>query len=28
VPEDQKNEKRFLVYFKIEKVLPLIGDKE
>jgi hypothetical protein len=28
VPEDQKNQKRFLVYFKIDKVLPLIGEKE
>jgi hypothetical protein len=28
VPEDQKNEKRFLVYFKINRVLPLIGEKE
>lgn len=27
VPEAQKGEKRFLVYFKIDKVLPLIGDK-
>jgi hypothetical protein len=28
VPEDQKNQIRFLVYFRIDKVLPLIGDKE
>ncbi len=28
VPEDQKNQTRFLVYFRIDKVLPLIGDKE
>lgn len=27
VPEDQKDEKRFLVYFRIDKILPLIGDK-
>ena len=27
IPEDQKGEKRFLVYFKIDKVLPLIGEK-
>jgi hypothetical protein len=26
VPEDQKNEKRYLVYFRIEKALPLIGE--
>ncbi len=28
IPEDQKNQKRFLVFFRIDKVLPLIGDKE
>jgi len=28
VPEDQKDAKRFLVYFHIDKVLPLIGDIE
>ncbi len=28
VPEDQKDQKRFLVFFRIDKVLPLIGDKE
>lgn len=28
IPEDQKDEKRFLVYFRIDRVLPLIGDKE
>ena len=28
VPEDQKNTKRYLVYFHIEKALPLIGEKE
>jgi hypothetical protein len=28
IPEDQKGEKRFLVVFKIEKVLSLIGSKE
>jgi hypothetical protein len=28
VPEDQKNQTRFLVHFRIDKVLPLIGDKE
>jgi hypothetical protein len=28
VPEGQKNEKRFLVFFKIDKTLPLIGEKE
>jgi hypothetical protein len=28
VPEDQKNQVRFLVYFRIDKVLPLVGDKE
>ena len=28
IPEDQKNERRFLVYFKIDRVLPLIGEKE
>ena len=27
IPEGQKGQKRFLVYFKIDKVLPLIGDK-
>ncbi|MBP8626002.1 MAG: pyridoxamine 5'-phosphate oxidase family protein [Syntrophorhabdales bacterium] len=27
-PEDQKDEKRYLVFFHINKVLPLIGDKE
>ncbi len=28
VPDDQKDEKRYLVFFHIDKVLPLIGDKE
>jgi len=28
VPEDEKNECRFLVYFKIDKVLELFGEKE
>jgi len=28
IPENQQNEKRYLVYFRIEKVLPLIGEKE
>jgi hypothetical protein len=27
-PEDEKNRRRFLVYFRIDKVLELIGDKE
>jgi hypothetical protein len=27
-PDDEQNAKRFLVYFKIDRVLPLIGDKE
>ncbi len=27
IPENQKNEKRFLVFFKIDRVLPLIGEK-
>lgn len=27
-PDDEQNVKRFLVYFKIDRVLPLIGDKE
>ncbi len=27
IPDEQKNEKRFVVYFHIDKVLPLIGDK-
>ena len=27
IPEDQKSEKRFLVYFKIDRVLPLVGEK-
>lgn len=27
VPDDQQNEKRFAVYFHVDKVLPLIGDK-
>jgi hypothetical protein len=26
-PEDEKNNRRFLVYFRIDKVLELIGDK-
>lgn len=26
-PDNQQNEKRFLVYFHIDKILPLIGDK-
>jgi hypothetical protein len=28
IPEDQKNQERFLVTFKIDKVLPLVGEKE
>lgn len=28
VPEEQKNETRFLVYFRVDKILPLIGDKD
>jgi hypothetical protein len=28
VPEDQQKEKRYLVYFRIDKVLPLIGEQE
>ncbi len=28
IPEDQQGEKRFLVFFRIEKVLDLIGAKE
>ncbi|MCX8111261.1 MAG: pyridoxamine 5'-phosphate oxidase family protein [Syntrophorhabdaceae bacterium] len=28
VPDDQKDETRYLVFFHIDKVLPLIGDKE
>jgi hypothetical protein len=28
VPEDQKAEPRFLVYFRVDKVLPLIGAEE
>lgn len=27
-PDDEQDAKRFLVYFKIDRVLPLIGDKE
>lgn len=27
VPEGQQNDKRYLVYFHIDKILPLIGDK-
>ncbi|MBA4391747.1 MAG: pyridoxamine 5'-phosphate oxidase [Syntrophus sp. (in: bacteria)] len=27
-PDDEQNATRFLVYFKIDRVLPLIGDKE
>jgi hypothetical protein len=27
IPEDQTGQKRFLVFFRIDKVLPLIGDK-
>lgn len=27
-PDDEQNAKRFLIYFKIDRVLPLIGDKE
>jgi len=27
LPDNQQNEKRFLVYFHIDKILPLIGDK-
>jgi hypothetical protein len=27
-PEDKKNERRFLVYFKIDKVIELIGEKK
>lgn len=28
VPENQQNEKRYFVYFRIDKVLPLIGDSK
>lgn len=28
IPEDQKDEKRFLVTFKIDRALPLVGEKE
>jgi hypothetical protein len=28
IPEDQKGEKRFLVFFRIDKVLNLVGAKE
>lgn len=28
MPENQQNQKRYLVYFHIDKVLPVIGDKE
>jgi hypothetical protein len=28
IPEGQKNENRFLVFFKIDKVLPLIGEAD
>jgi hypothetical protein len=28
VPEDQKAEPRFLVYFRVDKVLPLVGVEE
>jgi len=28
VPEDQQGEPRYLVYFHIDRVLPLIGDKK
>ena len=28
IPEGEKDSKRFLVYFRIDKVLPLIGEKE
>ena len=27
IPDEQKNDRRFVVYFHIDKVLPLIGDK-
>ena len=27
IPDEQKDEKRFVVYFHIDRVLPLIGDK-
>lgn len=27
-PNDDENKKRFLVYFHIDRILPLIGDKE
>ncbi|HQP51463.1 MAG TPA: hypothetical protein PLA06_04730, partial [Syntrophorhabdaceae bacterium] len=27
VPENQQNDRRYLVYFHIDKILPLIGDK-
>ena len=27
IPDEQKNEKRFLVYFHVDKVLPLVGTK-
>lgn len=27
IPEDQAGQKRFLVFFRIDKVLPLVGDK-
>ncbi|MHB8108661.1 MAG: pyridoxamine 5'-phosphate oxidase family protein [Syntrophorhabdaceae bacterium] len=27
IPEEQQNEKRFLVYFHVDQVLPLVGDK-
>ena len=28
IPDGDKSKKRFLVFFRIDKVLPLIGDKE
>jgi hypothetical protein len=28
IPEGQQNEKRYLVYFRIDKVLPLIGGQD
>jgi hypothetical protein len=28
VPEDQKAEPRFLVYFRVDKILPLVGTEE
>ena len=28
IPEDEKDHKRFLVFFRIDKVLPLIGERE